>query len=62
VPIVLKSGNIDLLEPSGHVLVCNGTALPVTLKDSYVILLIKILFFRLYIKESKTAIFTIALY
>jgi hypothetical protein len=28
VPIVLKSGSLDLLEPSGPVQACNGTALP----------------------------------
>ena len=27
-PIVLKSGNLNLLEPSGPVQACNGTALP----------------------------------
>jgi len=28
VPIVLKSGSLNLLEPSGPVQACNGTALP----------------------------------
>jgi hypothetical protein len=28
VPIVLKSGSLNLLEPSGPVHVCNGIALP----------------------------------
>jgi hypothetical protein len=28
VPIVLKSGSVDLLEPSGPVKACNGIALP----------------------------------
>jgi hypothetical protein len=28
VPIVLKSGSLNLLEPSGPVQVCNGIALP----------------------------------
>jgi hypothetical protein len=28
VPIVLKSGNLSLLETSGPVMVCNGFALP----------------------------------
>jgi hypothetical protein len=28
VPIVLKSGNLNLLEPSGPVQACNGIALP----------------------------------
>ena len=27
-PIVLKSGNLNLLEPSGPVQACNGVALP----------------------------------
>ena len=27
-PIVLKSGNLNLLEPSGPVQACNGIALP----------------------------------
>jgi hypothetical protein len=27
VPIVLKSGSLNLLQPSGHVQACNGTAL-----------------------------------
>ena len=26
--IVTKSGNLNFLEPSGHVQACNGTALP----------------------------------
>jgi hypothetical protein len=30
VPIVLKSGSLNLLEPSGPVQACNGTALPFT--------------------------------
>ena len=29
-PIVLKSGNLNLLEPSGPVQACNGIALPFT--------------------------------
>jgi hypothetical protein len=28
VPIVMKSGSLDLLEPSGSVQACNGIALP----------------------------------
>jgi len=31
VPIVLKSGSLSLLKPSGPVQVCNGTALPLPL-------------------------------
>jgi hypothetical protein len=31
VPIVLKSGSLDLLEPFGPVQACNGTALPLLL-------------------------------
>jgi hypothetical protein len=31
VPIVLKSGSLNLLEPSGPVKACNGIALPFTL-------------------------------
>ena len=30
-PIVLKSGSLNLLEPSGSVQVCNGIALPLPL-------------------------------
>jgi hypothetical protein len=30
VPIVLKSGNVNFLEPSGPVQACNGIALPFT--------------------------------
>ena len=30
VPIVLKSGSLNLLEPSGPVQACNGIALPFT--------------------------------
>jgi hypothetical protein len=37
VPIVLKSGNLNLLEPLGPVQVCNGIALPLQLKDNYAI-------------------------
>jgi hypothetical protein len=29
VPIVLKSGSLNLLEPSGPVKACNGIALPI---------------------------------
>jgi len=36
VPNVLKSGNLSLLEPSGPVQACNGTALPVTLLHLFV--------------------------
>jgi hypothetical protein len=31
VPIVIKSGSLNLLEPSGPVKVCNGIALPLPL-------------------------------
>jgi len=31
VPIVLKSGSLNLLEPSGPVQACNGIALPLNL-------------------------------
>ena len=31
VPIVLKSGSLDILEPSGPVQACNGIALPLRL-------------------------------
>jgi len=31
VPIVLKSGSLNLLEPSGPVQACNGIALPLLL-------------------------------
>jgi len=30
VPIVLKSGSLNLLEPSGPVQACNGIVLPLT--------------------------------
>jgi hypothetical protein len=30
VPIILKSGSLNLLEPSGPVQACNGLALPFT--------------------------------
>jgi hypothetical protein len=33
VPIVLKSGSLNLLEPSGPVKVCNGVALPLLLLE-----------------------------
>jgi hypothetical protein len=33
VSIVLKSGSLDLLEPSGPVQACNGIALPLPLKQ-----------------------------
>jgi len=33
VPTVLKSGNLNLLEPSGPVQVCNGIAIPVNKKE-----------------------------
>jgi len=33
VPIVLKSGSLNLLEPSGPVQACNGIALPFILSD-----------------------------
>jgi hypothetical protein len=34
VPIVLKSGSLNLLEPSGHVKACHGIDLPVSLMQS----------------------------
>ena len=33
-PIVLKSGNLNLLEPSGPVQACNGIALPLPFRDN----------------------------
>jgi len=36
VPIVLKSGNLNLLEPSGPVQACNGIALPFTCSQNWV--------------------------
>jgi hypothetical protein len=36
VPIVLKSGSLNLLEPSGPVKACNGTALALHVKISAV--------------------------
>jgi len=35
VPIVLKSGSLNLLEPSGPVQACNGIALPSTVHLCY---------------------------
>jgi len=35
VPIVLKSGSLNLLEPSGPVQACNGIALPLPLPLEY---------------------------
>jgi hypothetical protein len=34
VPIVLKSGSLNLLEPSGPVKACNGIALPFTIAET----------------------------
>jgi hypothetical protein len=34
VPIVLKSGSLNLLEPSGPVKACNGIALPFTVPQT----------------------------
>jgi len=36
VPIVLKSGSLNLLEPSGPVQACNGIALPLPLPEQIV--------------------------
>jgi hypothetical protein len=36
VPIVLKSGSLNLLEPSGPVQACNGIALPLPLQYIYI--------------------------
>ena len=35
VPIVLKSGSLSLLEPSGPVQACNGIALPFTMAEKH---------------------------
>jgi hypothetical protein len=35
VPIVLKSGRLNLLEPSGPVKACNGIALPFISRNLY---------------------------
>jgi len=32
---VLKSGSLNLLEPSGHVQTCNGIALPLIVSTAY---------------------------
>jgi hypothetical protein len=37
VPIVLKSGNLNLLEPLGPVQACNGIALPLPLLFIYAV-------------------------
>jgi hypothetical protein len=39
VPIVLKSGSINLLEPSGSLQACNGIALPLPLTVNKVAIL-----------------------
>jgi hypothetical protein len=51
VPIVLKSGSLNLLEPSGSVKACNGIALPllytaVQLMDIVAVWLMDIVSFR----------------
>jgi hypothetical protein len=46
VPIVLKSGSLNLLEPSGPVKACNGIALP--FMSCYVILYYMILLIETY--------------
>ena len=33
--VVMKSGNLNFLEPSGPVQACNGTALPLSLRHLY---------------------------
>jgi hypothetical protein len=35
VPVILKSGNLNLLEPSGPVQTCSGTDLPLLLEDIF---------------------------
>jgi len=39
VPNVLKSGSLNLLEPSGPVQACNGIALPLTLPFSFLLVI-----------------------
>ena len=34
--VVMKSGSLNFLEPSGPVQACNGTALPLLLEDPFV--------------------------
>jgi len=45
VPKVLKSGGLNLLEPSGPVQACNGIALPVYIILYYIILYYIILYY-----------------
>ena len=52
VPIVLKSGNLKLLEPSGPVQACNGVALPLPYIYIYIyiyILHIQLVYIYIYI-------------
>jgi hypothetical protein len=37
VPVVLKSGSLNLLEPSGPVKACNGGALPLPVNLMFVV-------------------------
>ena len=41
-PIVLKSGSLNLLEPSGPVQACHGNALPFTSQHTFIVLYYKL--------------------
>jgi hypothetical protein len=57
VPIVLKSGSLNLLEPSGPVKACNGTALPFT----FISLSMHVYFFTFNYKWKSTTYFSVHL-
>jgi hypothetical protein len=42
VPIVLKSGNLNLLEPSGPLKACNGIVLPLSIHETNLIYKLRI--------------------
>ena len=54
-PIVLKSGSLKLMEPSGPVQVCTGTALPLPLHVSIPPVTIIREFYKILIKYKQIA-------
>ena len=66
-PIVLKSGNLNLLEPSGPVQACNGIALPlpflfvgkcanVIITRDFIFAFVSLIEFTLYCHTANTAV------
>jgi len=54
--MVLKSGNLDLLETSGPVQACNGIALTLNIVKSVLVEIVRVLSSKVKVKQSGTGL------